>query len=293
MTRKRILTIAITTGIFLVILLIVISTVSVIISTNPEMYPGDKLAMVEITGPIYGSQHIVEYLHKYRDDPLIKGIILRINSPGGAVAPVQEIYKEITKINKHIIASMGSTAASGGYYIASAADHIFANPGTLTGSIGVIMLFSKWKGLMEKIGIDQNVVKSGKYKDSGSMYRDLTEEEREIFQSIVDDVHQQFVTAILEGRAEKELTREELETLADGRIFSGRQALEYKLVDELGDLSDAIDYAGKISGIEGEPKVVKAKPKYSLMDFLIKSVFGKKISEIAEDHAVLRYEMVF
>jgi protease-4 len=266
MERRRIITIIVFGGIFLALFLIILFAVAFLMFGDPQMLPGDKVALVELSGPIYSSQRVVDQLHRYRDNDSVKAIVLRINSPGGVVAPVQEIHRELTKMKKKVVVSMGSTAASGGYYIACAADWIFANPGTVTGSIGVIMQFAKIGELMEKLGIKREVVKSGDYKDAGSMYRELTPEERELFQDTIDDVYDQFVDAILEGRRHKELTRERIEEIADGRILSGRQALEENLVDELGDLSDAIEYAGKLGGIEGKPRVIKMRTRKSLLD---------------------------
>jgi protease-4 len=291
MERRRIITIIVFGGIFLALFLIILFAVAFLMFGDPQMLPGDKVALVELSGPIYSSQRVVDQLHRYRDNDSVKAIVLRINSPGGVVAPVQEIHRELTKMKKKVVVSMGSTAASGGYYIACAADWIFANPGTVTGSIGVIMQFAKIGELMEKLGIKREVVKSGDYKDAGSMYRELTPEERELFQDTIDDVYDQFVDAILEGRRHKELTRERIEEIADGRILSGRQALEENLVDELGDLSDAIEYAGKLGGIEGKPRVIKMRTRKSLLERLIRDVFGSELDQIVHDQAVLRYEL--
>jgi protease-4 len=291
MERRRIITIIVFGGIFLALFLIILFAVAFLMFGDPQMLPGDKVALVELSGPIYSSQRVVDQLHRYRDNDSVKAIVLRINSPGGVVAPVQEIHRELTKMKKKVVVSMGSTAASGGYYIACAADWIFANPGTVTGSIGVIMQFAKIGELMEKLGIKREVVKSGDYKDAGSMYRELTPEERELFQDTIDDVYDQFVDAILEGRRHKELTRERIEEIADGRILSGRQALEENLVDEMGDLSDAIEYAGKLGGIEGKPRVIKMRTRKSLLERLIRDVFGSELDQIVHDQAVLRYEL--
>ena len=193
------------------------------------------IALVEVSGAIMDSKDIVRQISKYRRDDDIKAIILRIDSPGGAVGPSQEIYDEVLRVradNKKIYASMGSVAASGGYYIAVAADRVFANPGTLTGSIGVIMAFSSAEKLMEKIGLEPQVVKSGKYKDVGSPARKITAEERIYMQRVVDDVHRQFIDAVAKGR---NMSTQEARKLADGRIFTGRQAFELKMVDEMGD----------------------------------------------------------
>ena len=252
---------------------------------------GDKVAVIDITGAISRTQTTIEQIHQYRDDQTIKAIVLRINSPGGSVAPVQEIYSELKKLEKPIVASMGSTAASGGYYIAAIADEILANPGTLTGSIGVIMQFTQIKGLYEKIGLEQQVVKSGKFKDTGSPMRDLTDEERELLQATLDDVHNQFIDAVFEGRQEH-LTREAIVALADGRIFSGQQALEHKLVDQLGNLPDAIDRAGELGGIEGKPKVVRTKRKTSMLERVLGSTGKENLDRLLDNAGVtFRYEL--
>ena len=252
---------------------------------------GDKVAVIDITGTISRTQTTIDQIHKYRDDEAIKAIVLRINSPGGSVAPVQEIYSELKKLEKPIVASMGGTAASGGYYIAAIADEILANPGTLTGSIGVIMQFTKIKGLYEKIGLEQQVVKSGRFKDTGSPVRDLTAEERELLQATLDDVHNQFIDAVFEGRQEH-LTREEIVALADGRIFSGQQALDHKLVDQLGNLSDAIERAGELGGIEGKPKVVRTERKTSMLERLLGPTGKENLDRLLDSAGVtFRYEL--
>ena len=229
---------------------------------------GQKVAVIDITGIISKSDATIKLIHAYRDDPSIKAIVLRIDSPGGSVAPVQEIYTELEKIEKPIVASMAGSAASGGYYIACAADTIFANPGTLTGSIGVIMQFTRMKGLYDKVGLEHQAIKSGQFKDTGSPFRTLTEEEQAVLQATVDDVHNQFVDTIAEARSNL-LTRTEVVELADGRIFSGRQALDSKLIDQLGNLPDAIKIAGELGGIEGKPKVLRKEKKTSLFEQLL------------------------
>jgi protease-4 len=236
----------------------------------------EKIALVEISGQIFDSKDIVRQISKYRRDDDIKAILLRIDSPGGAVAPSQEIYDEVLRVradNKKIYASMGSLAASGGYYIAVAADRVFANPGTLTGSIGVIMAFGNAEKLMEKIGLEPQVVKSGKYKDVGSPARKMTPEERIYLQRVVDDVHQQFIDAVAQGR---NITPKEARKLADGRVFTGRQALKLKMVDEMGGLEDVIVKLGEAVNIEGRPKVVWEEPPKGFMDWLIQGSLPKE-----------------
>jgi protease-4 len=236
----------------------------------------ETIALVEISGQITDSRDIVRQLSKYRRDDDIKAILLRIDSPGGAVAPSQEIYDEVLRVradNKKIYASMGSLAASGGYYIAVAADRIFANPGTLTGSIGVIMAFGNAEKLMKKIGLEPQVVKSGKYKDVGSPARTMTAEERVYLQRVVDDVHQQFIDAVAQGR---KITPKEARKLADGRVFTGRQALELKMVDEMGGLEDVIVKLGEAVNIEGRPKVVWEEPPKGFLEWLMQGSLPKE-----------------
>ena len=229
---------------------------------------GQKVAVIDVAGIISKSDATIKLIHAYRDDSSVKAIVIRIDSPGGSVAPVQEIYRELEKIEKPIVASMGGSAASGGYYIACAADTIVANPGTLTGSIGVIMQFTRMKGLYDKVGLEQQVIKSGQFKDTGSPFRTLTEQERAVLQATVDDVFNQFVDTISEARGNL-LTRAEVVELADGRIYSGRQALDSKLIDQLGNLPDAIKIAGELGGIEGKPKVLRKEKKTSLFEQLV------------------------
>ena len=229
---------------------------------------GQKVAVIDITGIITKSDATIKLIHTYRDDPNVKAIVMRIDSPGGSVAPVQEIYTELEKIEKPIVASMGGTAASGGYYLACAADTILANPGTLTGSIGVIMQFTRMKDLYDKVGLEHQVIKSGQFKDTGSPFRTLTEQEQALLQATVDDVHNQFVDTIAAARSNL-LTRTEVVEFADGRIFSGKQALDSKLIDQLGNLPDAIKIAGELGGIEDKPKVLRKQKKTSLFEQLL------------------------
>ncbi|MBI5182832.1 MAG: signal peptide peptidase SppA [Nitrospinae bacterium] len=222
---------------------------------------GDKIALINIEGIITDSRDIIKQITKYKEDSSIKGIVLNINSPGGGVAPSQEIYKEILKLhdnNKKVVVSMGSLAASGGYYIACAADRIVANPGTITGSIGVIMTFSNIEELMKKIGFKIDVIKSGRYKDIGSPNRSITDEERDILQEVIDDVYDQFIEAVAKGR---KMDSGRVKELADGRVFSGRQAQQIGLLDELGNLQDAFSIMAEMVGIKGKPKIVEERKK--------------------------------
>lgn len=228
----------------------------------------EKIALVKLEGLLVTSEHVVEELNDYADDSSIKAIVLRIDSPGGGVVVSQEIYnavKNARKEGKKVVASMGTVAASGGYYVAAAADRIVANPGTLTGSIGVKMEFANIEKLLEKIGVRGVVVKAGEYKDVGSPFRDMSAPEKKILQDVIDDVHNQFIKAVAEGRNMQEA---EVRTIADGRIFTGRQALDLKLVDQLGDLADSIKVAGELVGIKGKPRVIEKRKTIPFFDYL-------------------------
>ncbi len=221
---------------------------------------GDKIGIVTIGGVIISSQEIVEQLDEFEKEKTIKAIILRIDSPGGGVAPAQEIYTAVKELRKKkkIVASLGSIAASGGYMIACAADKIVANPGTITGSISAIMYFANAEDLLKKIGLKSSVIKSGKYKDIGSPTREMTEDEKKILQDLVNDIYDQFIDVISESR---KISPEEIKKIADGRVFSGRQAQKLNLVDFLGDRNYAVRLAGKMAGIAETPDVVYPKKK--------------------------------
>jgi len=229
----------------------------------------EKIALIRVEGVIIDSKEVIKALRRYQGDDDIKAILLRVDSPGGAVAPSQEIYDTLKEIQsegkKKVVTSMGTVAASGGYYIASATDMIVANPGTLTGSIGVIMELTNLEGLMRKIGVESVTIKSGKNKDIGSPFRKMKKEERAIFQNVLDDVHSQFIEAVAEGRS---LEIDTVRKLADGRIFTGRQAKTLGLVDELGSLEAAIKRAAELGGIAGKPEVVETKKKTPFLQLL-------------------------
>jgi protease-4 len=214
---------------------------------------GEKVGIVEIIGTINDSKKTLKELRDFAEAENIKAIVVRIDSPGGSVGPSQEIYDAITKLKdkKKVVVSMGSIAASGGFYIASAGQKVFANPGTLTGSIGVIFQLPNVTGVMKWAGLQMNVITAGKMKDSGSPFREMSAEEREYFEGVLADVHKQFIEAVAKGRG---LKVEDVLPYADGRVFTGRQAKEWKLVDELGGIDDAVAEAGKLGGIKGEPK---------------------------------------
>lgn len=261
-------------SIFIVIFFI--SLLFVFFQKNMPM--GDRVALIRVEGPILDSKDTIDELKGHLKDPSIKAIIMRIDSPGGAVAPSQEIYEEVRKAvtKKKIVVSMGSVAASGGYYIASPATRIVANPGTLTGSIGVIMEIPNFAGLMNKLGIKSEVVKSGRHKDIASVFRGIKKEDREILQNVLDNVHDQFILAVAEGR---KMLLEDVRKIADGRIFTGEQALKVGLIDEIGNLEDAVKVAGKLSGIKGEPEVISKKERFSFTD-LLKGSIPKELTDV-------------
>ncbi len=250
----------------------------------------DKIAVVDIKGVITRSRNIVEQIDSYMEDDDVKAIILRINSPGGSVGPSQEIYREVLKARekKKVVASIGSVGASGGYYVACASDLIVANPGTITGSIGVVMEFSNVEELLKKIGLRSYVIKSGKHKDIGSPLREMTPKEKSILQGVIDSVHSQFVRAVAEGR---NIEESKVREIADGRIFSGEQANELGLVDRLGGLQDAIEIAAEMVGIKGKPTVIYPRKKLSLFELLFKKSLRLLMDEIWQREYQLSYLM--
>ena len=254
-----------------------------------EHYSGEKIGIVEISGAIAESKEAIAQLKAFRQQDAIKAIVVRINSPGGAVSPSQEIYKEIrrTSAKKKVIVSMGALAASGGYYIASASDGIVANPGTITGSIGVIMGYTNFQQVLEKIGLYPVVIKSGEYKDMGSPAREMRPDERKILQGVIDQIHEQFVKAIADGR---HLELAKVESLADGRIFTGEEALGLGLVDRLGNLEDAIQWAGVLAGIKGPVEAVyPPKERLSMLRYLTQSTLGAVIQKIVQPQLQVDY----
>jgi protease-4 len=247
-----------------------------------------KVGVVQIEGIISGIGDVIDQIDEFADDDGIRAVVLRVDSPGGGVAPSQEIYQAVQQLRKKkkVVASMGSVAASGGYLIATAADRIVANPGTITGSISAVMHFADVQDLMKKVGVRSSVVKSGKFKDIGSPVREMTAEERQLIQGIVDDIYDQFTRTVSDNR---KIPMEAILNIADGRIFTGRQALKLKLVDELGGLHDAVLLAGKLAGIEGKPDVVySVKKKSSLWKYLLENVASVISGEIRRSAAESR-----
>ncbi|HEX8616238.1 MAG TPA: signal peptide peptidase SppA [Thermoanaerobaculia bacterium] len=259
--------------VFVALLLLGVMAAAVIGDTSTDLkLGGDKVAVIPIEGEIMEARATLDALKKYADNTSVKAIVIRINSPGGAIAPSQEIYSAIRRTRadsgKPIVASLDSVAASGGYYIAAACDRIVSNPGSITGSIGVILQWFDVKELMQWAKLKPETITSGALKDAGSPFRELTPAERQYFQTIVAQLHSQFVRDVAHGRRAK-MKHEEVARIADGRIFTGEQALELKLVDELGSIDDAVRTAGKLAGIKGEPDRLWPKPREDrLLDLL-------------------------
>jgi len=217
-----------------------------------DVFDGDTIALLRVEGPIIDVRWYMDQVRDLREDDGIKGVVLRIDSPGGAVAPTQELYAELLKLGeiKPIVTSMGTVAASGGYYLSCATDWIVSNPGTITGSIGVIMEFSNLEELFGKLGIRNRTIKSGKFKDTGNPMRPMTEEEESLLQAMIMDTYEQFVEAVLEGRPVDE---DKVRPYLDGRVFTGRQARELGLVDQLGNINDAIEKVTEMAGLAEVP----------------------------------------
>jgi protease-4 len=239
---------------------------------GPALF-GPRVAIVELEGIIIEVDDIVRELKRHRENATVRAVVLRINSPGGVVGPTQELHDAVLRLRqagKPVVASLGAVAASGGYYVAVACDQIYANPGTLTGSIGVIMQLANLEQLMKKVGVDYVVVKAGQFKDIGNVARPMTADERRVMQALLDDVHGQFVGAVVSGR---KLAKEDVTRFADGRVFSGLQAKELRMVDALGGLEDAVLAAGKLAGLPGTPNVIQPRRRFSIME-LLRNQFG-------------------
>ena len=278
-TGKAILFIAFLVAIFIVIAVIT----SMILETEKETSAwtdlldyGNNVGMVTIEGTITSSDEILKQLRKFRKKSSVKAIVLRINSPGGTVAPAQEIYREIEKVRKKkpVVSSIETVGASAAYYIASNSDKIVCSAGTITGSIGVIMMLPEIDKIIEKIGVSVNVIKAGKFKDIGTGFRPLTGEERNILENFANSIHEQFISDVAAGRKDK-IEKEKLRTIADGQFFTGEKAKEIGLVDTIGNFYDAVKIAAELGGIKTEPELVYPKKKWGgLIDVFLESVSG-------------------
>jgi protease IV len=236
---------------------------------------GNDIGVINLEGTISSSDDTLKQLRKFEKNSSIKAIILRINSPGGTVAPAQEIYREIMKAKKKkpVVVSMETVAASAAYYISSAADDIVCSPGTITGSIGVIMMLPNVQDLIKKIGVGLNVIKAGKFKDIGSPVRPMTDEEKSVLQNFAAEVHEQFISDVAAGRKGK-IDIKKLRSIADGRFFTGQKAKELGLVDTIGNFYDAVAVAKKLAHVKGEPELVYPKKKWGFFDLLAESAVG-------------------
>ena len=240
-------------------------------------FSSGNVGVLEVEGIIDDgmARRVIKQLDRWSETGSIKAIVLQVNTPGGGVAASQEIYDAIlrAKEEKPVVAAMASVAASGGLYIACAADRIVANPGTLTGSIGVIFQFHTFKGLMDKVGIGTETIKAGEMKDVGIMARPMTEQERGMFQSVVNDTYEQFVGVVADGR---DLDVAEVKKFADGSVFTGRQALELGLVDSLGGLHEAVDIAAELGNVKGDINIIRPYRRESVSIFdLLGKFMGK------------------
>lgn len=293
-SRGRVALIALGAGVG--VLALFVFTVWLLLTVTDDGLPGGaKVAVVEVEGVIgvaaersLDTESIVRTLAEYRDDPAVRAVVLRINSPGGVVAPTQEIFTAVRRLReakKPVVASLGSVAASGGYYVAVAADRIYASPGTLTGSIGVVMQLANLEGLLKKVGVEYVVVKAGAYKDVGNFARSMTPEERRILQALLDDVYDQFIVAVADGRG---LEPKDVRAFAEGRIYSGRQAHGLKMVDNLGGLEDAIEAAAKMAGLPPKPKVIYPRRRSWLRDLLRNELGLSQVSRMLPALETLR-----
>jgi len=281
--KQRFLWMAIGAGLTLVLVCASCAGVFVIAASlgASDLSVGPAVAIVRVEGVILSgdppvdpfstpagaySGGVVDHLKQAEEDPDVKAIVLRVDSPGGSVVGSDEIYQQLLVMTKPVVVSMGELAASGGYYVSAPADEIFANPGTLTGSIGVISQFVQIADLLDEYGVEVTTIKSGEFKDFGSLYRSMSEKEKAAWQAIIDETYAEFVRIVADGR---ELPVDEVRELADGRIYSGRQALELELVDQLGNLSTAIQRAAELGGIEGEPRVIEYEPPFNLFQGLV------------------------
>jgi protease-4 len=264
--------VAVLTISFMVVAGIILAVVLAVTGGNSGPIWGERIAVLEIDGIIADDVRYLEQIQSYRRDSSVKGFLVVINSPGGVVGPAQSLYRELRRLRDEdgvpVVATIGAIGASGGYYVALGADSIFALPGSLTGSIGVIMEFPQARELMDRVGVDVQVIKSAAFKDAGSPYRRLESDDHEVLQGLIQDVYAQFVDVVAEERG---LPEAEARRLADGRVYSGRQAFEAGLVDQIGNLNDALAAAGRMAGLGDEPRTIwpQAKKGVTLLDLVL------------------------
>ena len=264
--------------------------VGLLLTDDSSFGSGKAVGVVEVKGIILDSQETIRHLRECGKSDRVKAVVLRIDSPGGVVGPSQEIHEEVKKLaaKKKVVVSMGTLAASGGYYIAAPASVIYANPGTITGSIGVILKLSNLQDLLDKVGVKSITIKTGKFKDTGSATRPMTEEDKALLQGVIDSSYGQFVKAVAQGR---NLPEAQVRLLADGRIFTGEQALALKLVDRLGNMQDALAEAGRLGGIEGDPPQFRPKKERKLLDMLVEETASQIGGMARRQGFSLNYEL--
>lgn len=264
--------------IFLGLIILVVVASFFFLGEKPEIIRGDSIGVVKIEGIINDAEPVLKTLEKYKKDKSIKAIIVRIDSPGGVVGPSQEIFQGLKKLrdSKKVVASFGALAASGAYYVACGANHIVANPGTLTGSIGVLMEFMNLQKLYQWAKMESKVLKSGKYKDIGSPFRPMQSDEEKLLNQLIENIYQQFKEVVI---AERKIEPIAIEQIADGRVFSGEQALRLHLVDQLGNFEDAVETTKKLAGLTGDVELTyPPKERGTLLRYLL----GENISESLE-----------
>lgn len=275
---------------FILVFTAIISTFSIAINIvtgvmlRKDVEAVEGVGIIEVRGMIVDATGITDQLKAFRENDNIKAIVLRIESPGGGVGPSQEIYREIRRTVgvKPVVASMGAMAASGGYYVAAGTDGIMANPGTVTGSIGVLIQFTNFREMFEKIGIQSDIIKSAEYKDIGSPFRDLSENEEATLQQFVDSVHRQFIVDVASGR---NMTEEEISDVADGMIFTGEYAKEKGLVDRLGNFNDAVEWAGEKAGLEDDiARIYPPEEKFSFIRKILEMAAGEMEAALNRVH---------
>lgn len=271
MARRSVFTILVVAVLSLMVISGLVLAIVMSVGGGKGLTLGDRIAIITIEGVIGDDREVLEDIRRFRDDASVKGFVVAINSPGGEVGPSQSIYSEIKRLrdtdDRPVIAAINGVGASGGYYIALGADSIFANPGAITGSIGVIMEVPNVDGLMQKVGVQMQTVKSAEHKDIASPFREMSPSDREVLGAMVQDVYAQFVEVVARERKQ---TAEQLGPNIDGRVLSGRQAQQAGLVDRLGNFNDAVASAGRMAGIGEEPKLLyPPKDEVTLMDAIL------------------------
>ncbi len=279
-------------GLFLMLLVFAVVMISAFGDDSSFGGAENQVGVIEVKGPIMESKKTVEDLRKFTKRESIKGIVVRVDSPGGAVAPSQEIFQAVERASKKkpVVVSMGSTAASGGYYIALGAEHIIANSGTVTGSIGVISQLFNVEGLLDHVDVKVHTVKTGKYKDAGSPFREFGAEDREYFRALLDDIYDQFIEDVAEARG---LELAEVRKYADGRVFTGRQAKEYKLVDDIGTFQDAVDWVKDEAEIKGDANLVyPAKEDLGFLSQFVEGAADTVVREVKSNQSpIVEYRL--